>query len=189
MIGVFQDWFKFFCQFCEFFVGFNSYIEVYDIDFFICCDDGIFFFDLFLVKWYELMYDVVNKVGFFLDVINRVLDMMVEVGYVDIVVRQVKWLINIWFRDLKYKELGKWVYENFSWGCESMSLVLFIRVFRWLVDEVRIFMVLVRKDLRDRRLYVYWNFWVVYGWRGQCCVCRLVCWMLMVEYYGVGIVK
>ncbi|CAP61830.1 uncharacterized protein PODANS_5_2670 [Podospora anserina S mat+] len=166
MIGAFQDWPKFFRQSREFLAGPNSYTEVHDIDFFIRCDDGTLPPDSPLAKWHELMHDAANKAGFPLDAINRVPDMMAEAGYVDIVARQVKWPINTWPRDPKHKELGKWAHENFSWGCESMSLALFTRVLRWSADEVRIFMASVRKDLRDRRLHAYWNFWVVYGRRG-----------------------
>ncbi|KAK3997765.1 S-adenosyl-L-methionine-dependent methyltransferase [Cladorrhinum sp. PSN332] len=162
MIGAFQDWPKFFRQSHEFLTP-NGITEVHDIDFVIRCDDGTLPPDSALVRWHDLMHEAAKTAGFPLDAISSVPEMMKDAGYQNVVSKQVKWPINMWPREPKYKELGKWAHENFSWGCESMSLALFTRVLGWSADEVRVFMASVRKDLKDRRIHAYWNFWVVYG--------------------------
>jgi len=162
MIGAFQDWPKFFRQSFEFLTP-GGVTEVHDIDFVIKCDDGTMAEDSALLKWHTLMHEAARTAGFPLDAISKVPEMMRDAGYRDVVARQVKWPINMWPKDAKYKELGKWAHENFMWGCESMSLALFTRVLGWGADEVKVFMALVRRDLKDRNIHAYWNFWIVYG--------------------------
>lgn len=111
------------------------------------------------------MHEAANIAGFPLDAIAHVPDMMRGAGFEDVVAQPVKWPINTWPRDPKHKELGRWAMENFSWGCESMSLALFTRVLGWTHDEVRVLMALVRRDLRNKKIHAYWNFWIVYGRR------------------------
>lgn len=141
----------------------DGYLEVHDIDFVIKCDDGTLPEDSALAQWHKSMHEAAATAGFPLDAIAHVPDRMRAAGFVDVVATPIKWPINTWPRDRKHKELGRWAMENFVWGCESMSLALFTRVLGWSADEVRVFMALVRRDLRDRRIHAYWNFWVVYG--------------------------
>ncbi|KAF2008623.1 S-adenosyl-L-methionine-dependent methyltransferase [Aaosphaeria arxii CBS 175.79] len=162
MIGAFQDWPRFFDQAFQH-QEIGGYLEVHDIDFVIQCDDGSLPADSALSRWNDYMHDAASKAGFPLDAISRVPQMMKDSGYVDIVATPVKWPINTWPRDARYKELGRWVLENFSWGCESMSLALFTRALGWSQEEVQVFMAAVRTDLRTRRYHAYWNFWIVYG--------------------------
>jgi hypothetical protein len=111
------------------------------------------------------MHDAATKMGFPLDKIADVPEMMSDAGFVDIVATPFKWPINTWPKDRKYKEIGKWVSENFNWGAESMSLALFTRGLGWSVDEVRVFAAALRADLRNPKLHAYWNVWVVHGRR------------------------
>lgn len=109
------------------------------------------------------MHDGASKAGFPLDAIEHVPSMMRSAGFTDVVAFPIKWPINTWPKDEKHKELGRWAMENFTWGCESMSLAIFTRVLGWSIDEVRVLMAQVRKDLKNRKIHAYWNFWVVYG--------------------------
>ena len=145
------------------FLEVDGYVEVHDIDFVIRCDDGSLPEDSALVRWHKHMHEAAATAGFPLDKIAQVPEMMEAAGFVDVVATPIKWPINTWPKSEKYKELGRWALENFSWGCESMSLALFTRVLGWTVDEVRVFMVMVRRDLRNTTMHAYWNFWVVYG--------------------------
>lgn len=141
----------------------DGYLEVHDIDFVIKCDDGSLPTNSALVRWHNYMHDAAAKASFPLDAISRVPEMMKAAGFVDVVATPIKWPINTWPKDKKHKELGRWVTENFSWGCESMSLALFTRALGWSAEEVQVFMAAVRTDLRNRKLHAYWNFWIVYG--------------------------
>ena len=103
--------------------------------------------------------------GFPLDAIPKVQQMMKDAGFIDVVALPKKWPTNTWPKDSHHKEIGLWALENFRWGCESMSLALFTRALGWTADEVKVFMALVRADLKNRKYHAYWNFWVIYGRR------------------------
>jgi hypothetical protein len=162
MIGAFQDWPKYVGQ-CYEFLEPNGYLEMHDIDFVIKCDDGSLPSNSALVRWNNYMHDGANKAGFPLDAIAHVPSMMRKAGFVDVVATPIKWPINTWPKDKRFKELGKWVSENFNWGAESMSLALFTRALGWSVQEVQVFAAAMRADLRNRKIHAYWNFWIIHG--------------------------
>ncbi|KAE8453908.1 hypothetical protein EG329_007684 [Mollisiaceae sp. DMI_Dod_QoI] len=162
MIGAFQDWPKFIGQCFEFSEP-GGYTELHDIDFVIKCDDGSLPEDSALRKWHNLMHEGGSAAGFPLDAISKIPEMMKEAGFEDIVAVPLKWPTNPWPKDKHHKEVGLWALENFSWGCESMSLALFTRALGWTADEVTVFMAQVRADLRNRKFHAYWNFWAIYG--------------------------
>jgi SAM-dependent methyltransferase len=164
MTGGIQDWPRYIGQSFNFLES-GGYLEVQDIDLVIRCDDGSLPTNSTLVRWHNYMHDAGSKMGFPLDQISNVANMMRDAGFVDVVATPHKWPINTWPKDRKYKEVGKWVSENFNWGAESMSLALFTRGLGWSVDEVRVFAAALRADLRNTKLHAYWNFWVVYGRR------------------------
>lgn len=162
MIGAFQDWPKYVSQ-CFEFLEPNGHLEMHDIDFVIKCDDGSLPSNSALVRWNNYMHDGANKAGFPLDAIAHVPSMMRKAGFVDVVATPIKWPINTWPKDKRFKELGKWVSENFNWGAESMSLALFTRALGWSVQEVQVFAAAMRADLRNRKIHAYWNFWIIHG--------------------------
>lgn len=129
----------------------------------IKCNDGTLPSDSNLVKWHTLMHEGGAAAGFPLDAISNVAQMMKQAGFEDVVALPIKWPINTWPKDKQNKVVGLWARENFTWGCESMSLALFTRALGWAADEVAVFMAQVRADLKNRKYHAYWNFWAIYG--------------------------
>ncbi|KAF1845544.1 S-adenosyl-L-methionine-dependent methyltransferase [Cucurbitaria berberidis CBS 394.84] len=162
MIGAMQSWPRYVEQ-CFQFLETDGYFEVQDIDLVIKCDDGSLPTNSSIVRWHNYMHDAADKAGFPLDAISHVPEMMRNAGFVDIVSTPIKWPINSWPKDRKYKELGKWVSENFCWGAESFCLALFTRALGWSVEEVQVFAAALRTDLRNKKLHAYWNFYVIHG--------------------------
>jgi hypothetical protein len=119
--------------------------------------------DCNLVRWCDLMMEAATNLGRPLDTCARAKEMMEDAGFVDIVRIPFKWPTNQWPKEKKYKELGMWVQENFVSGAEAMSLALFTRGLGWTLDEVRVFVGLVRNDMRDQKIHAYWPLYVVYG--------------------------
>ena len=52
---------------------------------------------------------------------------------------------------------GTWCYEVLSEGLQGMSLMLFTNALGWSAEEVEVFLIDVRKDLRNRQLHGYWE--------------------------------
>lgn len=57
----------------------------------------------------------------------------------------------------RYKTLGLWCLENFSSALEAVCVALFTRVLDWSLDEVNVFLIDVRKDLKNKNCHAYFN--------------------------------
>lgn len=55
----------------------------------------------------------------------------------------------------RYKKLGLWCHENFSGALEAVCMALLTRVHGWTRDEVDIFLIDVRRDLKNRSYHAY----------------------------------
>jgi len=53
-----------------------------------------------------------------------------------------------------------WHQEATAPGLEGLSLGLFTRVLGWTKEEVEVFLVGVRRDMKDTRIHTYKNMWV-----------------------------
>lgn len=51
---------------------------------------------------------------------------------------------------------GIWTEQNICNGLYGLSVALFTRGLGWTAEETEVFLVNVRKDIRDRRIHAYW---------------------------------
>jgi hypothetical protein len=51
---------------------------------------------------------------------------------------------------------GMWTYENISSGAEGLSAAVYTRVLGWSKEELDVFLVKVRDDMRDTSIHSYW---------------------------------
>lgn len=58
---------------------------------------------------------------------------------------------------------GTWTYENLGNGASGLSMTLFTRALGWSPEEIEVFLVDVRRQMRDRAIHRYWPIYVVYG--------------------------
>ncbi len=73
------------------------------------------------------------------------------------------WVGGTWPKDPKLKEIGIWTRENLLQGLEGFALALFTRVHGWSVEEVQLFLVDVRKDLKNSNIHWYVPMYTIYG--------------------------
>lgn len=52
-------------------------------------------------------------------------------------------------------QLGAWNLENVEVGLQGLSMMLFTHVLGWSATEVEVFLVDVRKDLKNRKIHAY----------------------------------
>jgi hypothetical protein len=50
-----------------------------------------------------------------------------------------------------------WVLEDLAPGLEGLSVALFTRILGWSKAELEVFLVDVRKDMRNTNIHAYWN--------------------------------
>ncbi len=49
------------------------------------------------------------------------------------------------------------MHENIAPGLEGLSMAIFTRALGWTQQETEVFLVDVRKDLKDTRIHAYWQ--------------------------------
>ena len=83
---------------------------------------------------------------------------MVEAaGFEDVVQQQFMWPENTWPKDKKLKEIGQWTLANMDGGLEDISMALFTRGLGWTAEELEVFLVDVRREMKDTRIHAYFD--------------------------------
>lgn len=53
------------------------------------------------------------------------------------------------------RDEGMWNYENIAGGLYGVSVALFTRALGWTAEELEVFLVDVRKELKDTKIHSY----------------------------------
>lgn len=141
----------------------GGWVEIADIMFPIRCDDATLPSDSPLNQWSEFMLQASRTLQRPLDGAKSCAAQLADAGFVNIVERVFKWPQYAWPKDPKHKELGMWGLENISGGLQGLSMALFTRGLGWSATELEVFLVGVRKDMKDKGMHVYYDIYVVYG--------------------------
>lgn len=64
--------------------------------------------------------------------------------------------INTWPKDMRVKVLGAWELGNLLSSLEVMSMRVFQKALGWTEEEVCVFLVDVRKEVKNRSIHPYW---------------------------------
>lgn len=113
------------------------------------------------------MNQACKKLGRALDSAEDNDSKLTEAGFVNVTKSIYKWPINTWPKDPKFKEIGAWNIENVVGGLSGLSMLLFTRVLGWTVEELEVFLVEVRKDMKNPAIHGYWKIIVVSGQRPE----------------------
>lgn len=71
--------------------------------------------------------------------------------------------VNPWARGKKNKLLGAVTVQNLSEGIASMSTAAFTRILGWSQEQLEVFLVGVRRDLKDKNVHAYVVVYIVTG--------------------------
>lgn len=135
----------------------GGYAELQDVDAFMKSDDNTLTEDHALRKWNVLLDKAAKEHGTPFIEMDRLKQLMAEVGFVDIKEIPFKWPINRWPKEKKFKELGEWSKFNTDDLLEGLSMALFTRCLGWTPEEVSLFLVDARKDLNNPKVHAYWS--------------------------------
>ncbi|WQF80849.1 Putative S-adenosyl-L-methionine-dependent methyltransferase superfamily [Colletotrichum destructivum] len=141
----------------------NGYLELNEIDLTPGCDDGTLKDSHALVKMARLWGAAAEHFGRPFQNNRDLVDIMADVGFVDIHAQTFKWPSNPWPRDKKHKELGYWNHDNSVAGLEAFMMAPFTRVYDWTKEEVTVFAMQVRNEMKDPTIHSYSNIWYIYG--------------------------
>ncbi|KAJ4129193.1 hypothetical protein NW768_007728 [Fusarium equiseti] len=141
----------------------GGFVEIQEINGAILSDDGTLNDSHALTKWFKLLSEAFIKLGSTAIEFDRIKAIMEEAGFVDVVDTRFKWPTNAWPRDKKYKELGHWNNANAMDAIESLTLAPFTKAHGWSREEVELFLVDVRKDLKSPQIHAYNPICSIYG--------------------------
>lgn len=57
---------------------------------------------------------------------------------------------------------GMWNFENLAGGLMGLSVATFTRLLGWTVEELEVFLVDVRKEMKDTSIHSYWDMLVIH---------------------------
>lgn len=109
-----------------------------------------------LALWSQHMIKASRIIGQDLDNPDKYAQWMLDAGFVN--VRQVmyKWPLNTWPKGTKEKTLGLWTMANALDGVSGFSMAVFTRILGWKPEEVELFLVGVKNDIRDKSKHNYY---------------------------------
>ncbi|KAK2031308.1 methyltransferase domain-containing protein [Colletotrichum zoysiae] len=155
LTGSIADWPRFIQQSYEFLEP-GGWIELSDILLDLQSDDGTVGPDCAAQTWAGHMLEAAAIWKRPLDSCKFYKEQLAEAGFVNITEKIYKWPTNPWPRDPKFKELGMWTYEDLGNGLSGLSLALFTRALGWSKEQLEVFLVDVRKDMKDRSIHGWW---------------------------------
>ncbi|SPO05586.1 related to methyltransferase [Cephalotrichum gorgonifer] len=162
LTGSIADWPKFYKQSFDHLAP-GGFIELSDPAMTIRSDDDTLPKDSALYEWTKLMTDAAVKLGRPPSTAETTASQLAEAGFINIEQRHFKWPTNSWPKDPKMKQLGAMTFEDIGKNLYGLSVALFTRGLGWTIEELQVFLVQVRREMRDPKIHAYIPVYVVYG--------------------------
>lgn len=134
----------------------GGYLELADIALPVTSDDGSLAEDSFLARMSRMTVEAASNLGRRIDLSPSYGRMLEEAGFVDVVSRRFKWPSNMWPRDKRYKEMGRWNFANIDPGLEGLTLALFTRGLEMTKEDTMLLCAGARREIRDVNIHAYW---------------------------------
>ncbi|CZR67430.1 related to methyltransferase [Phialocephala subalpina] len=141
----------------------GGYVEFQCVTGILQSDDDTVPKDSALRKFSDSLKSSCDKYGTPIDDPTRWKGWFEDCGFEDVTQQIVKLPCNTWPKDKRMKLLGAWEMENLLSNLEGMVMRLFQRALGWTDQEVTVFLVDVRKDIKNRNIHAYWPYYVVSG--------------------------
>lgn len=127
-----------------------------DMDLPVTSDDGSLTEDNYLHKMSVMTVEAARNLGRPIDLPANYKEMFESAGFEDVHVKQFKWPSNIWPKDKKFKEMGRWNFANIDPGLEGLTLFLFTHGLKMSQEEILALCAGARKEIRDVKIHAYW---------------------------------
>ncbi|KAK0707721.1 S-adenosyl-L-methionine-dependent methyltransferase [Lasiosphaeris hirsuta] len=134
----------------------GGYLEMMDIVLPVTSDDGTLPPDSKLVRMSHLTVEATAKFGRPIDLAPQYPSLFEAVGFTDVTTKKYKWPSNIWPRDKKHKEMGRWNFANIDSGLEGLTLALFTHGLGMSKEETLALCHGARREINDVNIHAYW---------------------------------
>ncbi|KAL4923553.1 class I SAM-dependent methyltransferase [Aspergillus undulatus] len=114
-------------------------------------------------EWGQVSVAAGEAFGKSLRIIDEAKDRMIKAGFVDVTERRFKVPIGPWPSDQRLKAQGRINRLVWEEGIEGWSMYLLTTVLKWSRAEVELYLLRMRKGLRNPKIHAYQECTVVYG--------------------------
>lgn len=139
----------------------GGWVESQEFSYVRRSDDNSIPADSQIAEWESLWTEGINKIGLKgpcdPDLVVR---QMAAAGFVNITCRPFKLPIGPWPKDKSLKHAGAFGYVNLHDGFQSLSIKIFTHFLNWSVEELEVFLVGCRKELKRKNVHAYWPMYV-----------------------------
>ncbi|MCJ1306422.1 hypothetical protein MMC25_000064 [Agyrium rufum] len=149
-----HDWSRYFRQ-CWEHCKPGGWIEVQEICPPMRCDDGSLGPDDAFMKWSDMVVEASAMVGIDTSSPTRFSSYMEEAGFINVREEKAMWAVGPWPKGKREKAIGQWTQENMLQGVHGISVALFTRRLEMSREAVELFLVDVRKDIKNPKAHVY----------------------------------
>jgi hypothetical protein len=108
-----------------------------------------------LYKWNELVHEGTRRSGRLWNNTQHYAQWMRGIGFEDVVEKNFYWPTSTWPKGDYLKQVALLFQLDLLNGLEGISMKVFTRYMGWTAEEVRMFIVGVRRDLKDRSIHAY----------------------------------
>lgn len=164
MCGSIQDWPKLFEQAYKQTKP-GGWVEFQDFHLTNYSEDGSLKEGNNVNRFYELLREACDRMNRPVTVGANLKEYAEEAGFQNVNQKVFQLPFGTWPKDQRMKEIGAFNKLQFLEGLEAFSAATFTNVLGWSIEEVHVFLALVRKDAKDRKVHMMHNFHVVYGQR------------------------
>jgi hypothetical protein len=158
MIAAFSDWPKVFAS-CYENLNPGGWVEMqeYYIQF-QCIDNSLA--GTSLERWNNLVLEAMDKLGRNGRAARKFRSQLTAAGFVDVQERKFALPGNPWAKGEREKMLGLMQMTNALDGLHGMTMQLYTRVLGWSPEAVELFLVDVRKDVKNKDIHFYYVMYV-----------------------------
>jgi hypothetical protein len=104
----------------------------------------------------DALYDSTHIFGTPIDDPTRWKGWLEARGFEDVTEVVYKMPCNPWPKDQRLKLIGAFEMENLLYGLSGMVTRLFSKALKWSPEQVEVFLVNVRKEIKNRNIHCYW---------------------------------
>ncbi|GME44409.1 putative tam domain methyltransferase protein [Neofusicoccum parvum] len=133
----------------------GGYIEAKETDAWATSDDDTIPASSNLMRWQERCFAASRTLGLSPTAPEQLKQWITDAGFVDVQERQFKLPFNEWPKNPELKQVGRYQLVQYLDALEPYALGLLVEVLGWSREEVEVFLVGLRRDLKDRRIHGY----------------------------------
>jgi SAM-dependent methyltransferase len=162
-VGI-RDWTHFFQQ-CWDNIRPGGWVELQEWIAPLRCDDGSCPPDSPLLKWCGYLQDAGSKAGIDFQAATKFSTQLQNQGFVNVQEIRGKWAMGTWPKGRREKRIGEMFRKDIHESVDAASMRLLNRELGWTEEEIRQFLITVRKEINNPNFHLYMPIYVIIGQR------------------------